>query len=186
MTSVFSCQNSISICPASFCTPRPNLPVTPGVSWLPTFAFQSPVIKGHLFTSWQIDWGTMETVRDYTFWAPKSLQMVAAAMKLKDTCSLEEKLYDHPTQNIKKGRHYSANKDPSNQSYGFSSSHVWMWELDYKESWAPKSWCFWTVVLEKTLESPLDCKKIKPVNPKGNQPWIFIGRTDVEAETPIL
>ena len=75
---------------------------------------------------------------------------------------------------------------PSSQSYGFSSSHVWMWKLDHRESWAPKIWCFWTVVLEKTLESPLDCKEIQPVNPKGNQFWIFIGRTDVEAETPIL
>ena len=74
----------------------------------------------------------------------------------------------------------------TSQSYGFSSSHVWMWELDYKESWAPKNWCFWTVVLEKTLESPLDCKEIQPVHPKGNQSWIIIGRTDVEAETPIL
>ena len=72
------------------------------------------------------------------------------------------------------------------QSYGFSSSHVWMWELNHKESWAPKKWCFWTVVLEKTLESPLDCKEIQPVNPKGNQSWIFIGRIDAEAETPIL
>ena len=87
---------------------------------------------------------------------------------------------------IWKSRHYFASKDPSSQSYGFSSSHVWMWELDYKESWAPKNWCFWTVVLEKILESPLDCKEIQPVHPKGNQSWIFIGRTDVEAETPIL
>ena len=71
-------------------------------------------------------------------------------------------------------------------SHGFSSSHIWMWELDHKKDWAPKNWCFWTVVLEKTLESPLDCKKIKPVHPKGNQSWIFIGRTDAEAETPIL
>ena len=78
------------------------------------------------------------------------------------------------------------NKGPSSQSYDFSSSHEWMWELDYKESWAQKNWCFWTVVLEKTIESPLDCKEIKPVNPKGNQSWIFIGRTDVEAETSIL
>ena len=70
--------------------------------------------------------------------------------------------------------------------YGFSSSHVWIWELDYKESWAPKNWCFWTVVLEKTLESPLDSKDIQPVHPKGNQSWIFIGRTDAEAEAPIL
>ena len=78
------------------------------------------------------------------------------------------------------------NKGPSSQSYGFSSSYVWRWELDYKASWASKNWCFWTVVLEKTLESPLDCKEIQPVNPKGNQPWIFIGNTDAEAETPIL
>ena len=72
------------------------------------------------------------------------------------------------------------------QSYGFSSSHVWMWELDHKEGWAPKNWYFWTVVLEKTLESPLDCTEVNPVNPKGNQSWIFIGRTDAEAEAPIL
>ena len=78
------------------------------------------------------------------------------------------------------------NKGPSSQSYGFSSGHAWMWELDYKESWAPKNRCFWTVVLEKTLESSLDCKEIKPINPKGNQPWIFIWRTDAEAEAPIL
>ena len=79
-----------------------------------------------------------------------------------------------------------ANKGPSIQGYGFSSSRVWMWELDYKESWELKNWCFWTVVLEKTLESPLDCKVIQPVHPKGNQPWIFIGRTDAEGETPIF
>ena len=72
------------------------------------------------------------------------------------------------------------------QGYGYSSSHVWMWDLDYKESWVPRNWCFWTVVLEKTLESPLDCKEIKPVHPKGDQSWIFIGKTDVEAATPIL
>ena len=89
-----------------------------------------------------------------------------------------------PRQHIKKQRHYFASKGPSSQGYGFSSSHVWMWELDYKESWAPKNWCFWTVVLEKTLESPLDCKEIQPVHPKRNQSWIFIGRTDIEAETP--
>ena len=97
-----------------------------------------------------------------------------------------KKSYNQPTQHIKKKRHYFANKGPSSQSYGFSSSHVWMWELDYKESWALKHWCFWTVVLEKTLESPLDCKEIQSVHPKGYQSWIFIGRTDVEAETPIL
>ena len=87
---------------------------------------------------------------------------------------------------LKKQRHYFANKGLSSQSYGFSSSHVWMWELDYKESWVLKNWCFWTVVLEKILESPLDCKEIQPVHPKGDQSWMFIGRTDAEAETPIL
>ena len=82
--------------------------------------------------------------------------------------------------------HYFANKGQSSQIYGFSTSHVWMWELDYKESWAPKNWCFWTVELEETLESPLDCKESQPVHPKRDQSWIFIGRTDAEAETPIL
>ena len=93
---------------------------------------------------------------------------------------------DQPRQHIKKQRHYFVNKDLSGQGNGFSSGHVWMWELDYKESWVPKNWCFWTVVLEKTLESPLDCKEIQPVHPKGDQSWVFIGRTDVEAATLIL
>jgi len=106
-------------------------------------------------------------------------------MKLKVTCSLEEKL-DKPRQHIKKQRHYFADKGPSCQSYGFSSSHVWIWELGYKESWVPKNWCFWTVMLEKTLESPLDYKVIRPVNPKGNQSWIFIGSSNAEPEAPIL
>jgi len=97
----------------------------------------------------------------------------------------QKKSYGQPRQNIKKQRHYFTNKAPSSQSYGFSSSHVWMWEFNYKERWALKNWCFWTVVLEKTLESPLNCKENKPVHPKGNQSWIFIGRTDAEAETPI-
>ena len=87
---------------------------------------------------------------------------------------------------LKKQRHYFANKGLSSHSYGFPSSHVWMWELNYNESWALKNWCFWTVVLEKTLESPLDCRKIKPVNPKGNESWISISRTDAEADTPIF
>ena len=106
--------------------------------------------------------------------------MVTVAMKLKDACYLEES-YDQPRQHIKKQSHYFANKGLSSQSYGLSSSHVWMWELDHKEGWAPKNWYFWTMVLEKTLQSPLDCKKIQPVHPKGNQSWIFIGRTDAEA-----
>ena len=94
--------------------------------------------------------------------------------------------YDQPRQHIQKQRHYFVNNDLSSQGYGFSSGHVWMWELDCEESWAPKNWCFWTVVLEKTLESPLDCKEIQPVHPKEDQSWVFIGRTDVEGETPIL
>ena len=94
--------------------------------------------------------------------------------------------FEQPRQHIKKLRHYFADKGPSSQSYDFSSSHVQMWELDHKESWAPKNWCFWTVVFVKTLESPLDFKEIKPVCPKGNQSWMFLWRTDGEAETPIL
>ena len=94
--------------------------------------------------------------------------------------------YDQPRQYIKKQGHYFANKGLSNQGYGFSSSHIWMSVLDYKESWALKNWYFWTVVLEKTLESPLDCRKIQPVHHKENQSRIFIGRTDAEAETAIL
>ena len=90
--------------------------------------------------------------------------------------------YDQPREHVKKQRHYFVNKGPPSQGYGFSSSQVWIWELDYKESWALKNWCFWTVVLEKSLESPLDCKKIQPVHRKGDQFWVFIGRTDAAAE----
>ena len=96
----------------------------------------------------------------------------------------KDKCYVIP-ENILKSRDFT-NKSLYSQSYGFSSSRVWMWGLDYKESWAPKNWCFRTVVLEKTLESSLDCKEVKRVHPKGNQSWIFIWRTDAEAETPIL
>ena len=92
-----------------------------------------------------------------------------------------KKNYDKSCHCVKKKRHHFANKVLTSQSYGFSSIHIWLWELDHKEGWTPKIWSFWTVVLEKTLESPLDCKEIKPINPKGNQPWIFIGKTDTEA-----
>ena len=95
-----------------------------------------------------------------------------------------KKSNDKP-RHIKKQTHYFTNRDPFSQRYGFSSSHVWMWELDYKESWTPKKWCFWTVVLEKTLESPLDCKEIQPVNSE-DQPWDFFGRNDAKAETPVF
>jgi len=106
------------------------------------------------------------------------------AMKLKDTPW--KKSYDQPRQHIEKQRYYFANKGPSSQGYGFSSGHIWMLELDCEESWAPKNWCFWTVALEKTLESPSDCKEILSVHPKGNRSWVFIGRTNVEAKTPIF
>ena len=102
------------------------------------------------------------------------------------TLAPRKESYDQPRQHVQKQRRYFANEDLSSQSYDFSSGHVWMWELDYKEGWALKNECIWTVVLEETLESPLDCKEIQPVHPKGDQSWIFIGRPDVEAETPIL
>ena len=105
---------------------------------------------------------------------------MTTAKKLRDICS------DKPRQHIKKQRHNFANKGPYSQRHGFSSSHVQMWELDHKEGWALKNWCLWTMVLDKTLESLLDCKEIKPVNPKGNQPWTFTGSTDAEAEAAIL
>ena len=100
--------------------------------------------------------------------------------------TLWKKSYDQPRQHIKKQRHYFVIKGPYSQSYGFSTSHIWMWEFDHTEGWALKKWCVWTMMLEKTLKSPPDCKEIKPANPKGNQPWIFIGRTDAETEAPIL
>ena len=137
-------------------------------------------------TSWQIDGENVETVSDFIFlglqnhcgwWLQPQNQKTLASWK---------NSYDKSRQCIKKQKYHFANKGPSSQSYGFSSCHVWTWELDYKESWAPKNWCFQTVVLEKTLESPLDCKEVKPVNPKGNQPWIFTERTGSEAEAPIL
>ena len=125
-------------------------------------------------TSWQIDGEKMETVVDFIFLGSK----ITAAMKVKD--APWKKSYDQPRQHIRKQRHYFANKGPFRQSCGFSSSHVWVWELDHKKSWAPKNWCFWSVVLEKTLENPLDSTEIL------NQFWILIGRIDAEAETPIL
>ena len=119
------------------------------------------------------------------FWGPKSLQMVTAAMKLKDAYSLEGKVMAHQ-DSILKSRDVTLSTKVHLVKTGFSSSHVWMWESDYKTSWVLKNWCFWTVILEKTLESPLDCKEIQLVHPKGDQSWVFIGRTNVEAETPIL
>ena len=129
-------------------------------------------------TSWQIDGETMETVRDFIFLGSKIPADDDCSHEVKRCLLLKRKAMTNLDSLLKKQRHYFADKCPSNQHYDFSSSHVWMWELDYKENWAPKNWCFWTVVLEKTLESPLDYEEIKPIHPKGNQAWIFIGRTD--------
>ena len=126
----------------------------------------------------------METVIDFIFLGSKITADGDCSPEIKNTLAHWKESYDQPRQHIKSRD--IANKGPSSQSYDFSSSHVWMWELNRKESWVLKNWCFWSVVLEKTLESPLDCKEIKPVNPKGNQSWLFTGSTDAEAEIPIL
>ena len=137
-------------------------------------------------TSWHIDEETVETVTDFIFLDSIITVDGDCYQEIKRHLLLGRKAMKKPRQHIQKKRHHFADKGPSSQSYGFSSSHVWMWESDYKESWAPNNWCFRVVVLEKTLESPLDCKEIQPVHPKGNQPWIFIGRTDAETEAPIF
>ena len=136
-------------------------------------------------SSWQIDGDTVETVRDFTSWDSIITADGDCSHEIKRHLLLGRTVMTN-LDSIKKQRHYFANKGPSSQSYGFSNGHIWMWELDYKESWVPKNWCFWTVVLEKTLESPLDCKEIQPVHPKGDQSWVFTGRTDAKAETPIV
>ena len=144
---------------------------------------KTKIMASGAITSWQIDGETVETATDFIFLDSKitadgdcSQHLACLLLGRKAMTNLDSRL---------KSRDIT-NKGPSSQGYGFSSSHVWMWELDYKESWAPKNWWFWTVVLEKTYESPLDCKEIQPVHPKGNQSWVFIGRTDAEAETLIL
>ena len=137
-------------------------------------------------TSWQIDGETMETVTDFIFLGSKITADGDCSHEIKRHLLLGRRAMIKPRQHFKKQRCHFCQQRSYNPSHGFSSSHVWMWELDHKESWAPKNWCFWTVVLEKTLESPLDCKEIQPVHPKGNKSWIFIGRNDAEAEAPIL
>ena len=133
---------------------------------------------------WKIDGETVGTVADFIFLGSKIIADGDCSHEIKRRLLLGRKVMN--LGSILKSRDYFVNKGPSNQGYGFSSGHVRMWDLDYKESWAPKNWCFWTMVLEKTLESPLDCKEIQPVHSKGDQSWMFTGRTDVEAETSIL
>ena len=129
-------------------------------------------------TSWQIDGETVETVADFILGGSKITANGDCSHEIKRRLLLGRKFMTNLDSILKKQRHYFANKGPSSQGYGFSNGHVWMWELDYKESLVQKNWCFWTVVLEKTFESLLDCKEIKPVHPKGDQSWVFIGRTD--------
>ena len=136
-------------------------------------------------TSWEIDGETVETVADFIFGGSKIPADGDCSHEIKRRLLLGRKVMTN-LESILKSRDYFVNKGPSSQGYGFSSGHVWIWELDYEESWASKNWCFWTVVLEKTLQSPLGCKAIQLACPKGDQSWVFIGRTDVEAETPIL
>ena len=136
-------------------------------------------------TSWQIGGETIETARNFIFLGSKITVDSDCRHEIKRRFLLGRKSMTK-LDSILKSRDYFTDKCPYSQSYSFSCRHVWMWELDHKESWLPKNWCFWTVVLEKTLESPLDCKEIQPVYPKGDQSWVFIGRTDAEAETPIL
>ena len=134
-------------------------------------------------TPCQINRETMGTVRDFILGGSKITADSDCSHEIKRRLFLGRKAMTN-LDSILKSRHYFADKGMSSQSYDFSNSHVWIWELSYKENWVPTNWCFWTVVLEKTLESPLDCKEIQPVSSKRNQSWIFIGRTD--AETPIL
>ena len=139
------------------------------------------ITKSQSITSWEID---KETVADFIFGGSKITADGDCSHEIKRRLLLGRKVMAN-LGSILKSRDI-ANKGLSSQGYGFSSSHVWMWELDYKESWVTKNWCFWNVVLEKTLKSPLDCKQIQPVHPKGDQPWDFFGGNDAEAETPVL
>ena len=135
-------------------------------------------------TSWGIDGETVETVSDFIFWGSKITAYGDFSHEIKRLILLGRKIMTNLDSIFK--RHYFANKSLSSQCYGFSTGHIWMWELDCEESWVPKNWCFWTVVLEKTLECPLDCKEIQPVHSKGDQSWMFFGRNDAKAETPVL
>ena len=144
------------------------------------------IMAAGTITSWQIGGETMEAVTDFIFLGSKITADSDCSREIKSHLLLGRKAMTNLDSILKNRDITLPKKSPSTHSYSFSSSHVWMWELDWEESWALKNWCFWTVVLEKTLESPLDWKEIKLVNPNGNQCWIFIGRTNAETETPIL
>ena len=137
-------------------------------------------------TSWEIDGETVETVANFIFGGSKITADGDCSHEIKRRLPLGRKVMTNLDSTLKSRNITLPTKVCIVKAYGFSSSHVWMWDLDHKEVWELKNWCFWAVVLEKTLESPLDCKEIQPVHPKGDQSWIFIGGTDAEAETPIL
>ena len=147
---------------------------------------RSKIMASCPITSWQIDGETVKTVSDFILGGSKITPDGDYSHEIKRHLLFGRKVMTNLDSIIKKQKHYFINKDPSSQGYGFSSIHVWRWELEYKESWELKNWCFWTVVLEKALENPLDCKEIQPAHPKGDWSWVLIGRTDVDAETPIL
>ena len=156
-------------------------------NWLKNSTFKKPKIMASApIASWQIDRETMEKSDRFYFLGLQNCCRWWLQLWNQKMLAPWKKSNDKPRPYIIKQKHYFADKGPSSQSYDFSSSCVWMWQLDHEEGWELKNWYFWIVVLEKTLESPLDCEEIKPVNPKGNQPWVFIGRTDDEAEAPIL
>ena len=143
-------------------------------------------MASHPTALWQIDGETMRQWETLFSWAPKSQQYGDYSREIEGCLPLGRKAMTNLDSILKKQRHYLADSGPNSKNYDFSSRHVWMWELDHKEGWQPKNRCFWTVVLEKILESPLDCKEIQPVHPKGNQPWIYIGKINAEAEAPIF
>jgi len=146
---------------------------------------KTKIMASSPITSWEIDGETVETVADYFSVLQNYCRWWLQPWNLKTLIPWNES-YDQTRQHIEKQRHDFVNKSSSSEDDGFSSGHVGMWELDCEEIWALKNWWFWTVVLEKTPESPLDCKEIQPVHPKGDQTWVFIGRTGAKAETPIL
>ena len=145
--------------------------------------FVSHIMASGPIISWEIDG---ETVSNCILGGSKITAEGDCSHDIKRCLLFGRKIMTNLDSISKKQRHYFANEGPSSQGYGFSSGRVWIWELGCEEGWAPNNWCFWTVVLEKILESPLDCKEIQPVHPKGDQFWVFIGRTDAEAESPIL
>ena len=147
---------------------------------------KTKIMASSPITSWQIDGETMKSVTDFIFLGSKITADGDCNREIKRHFLLGRKAMTNLGSILKSRDNYFANKGPSSQGYGFSSSHVRMWEMDYKENWLLKNLFFWTVMLEKTLESLLDCREIQPVHPKGNQFWIFIGKTDAEVETPIL